>query len=343
MLYDGTCVKQEQCPCKLKGKTFPPKSEITRDCNTCTCRNGVWACTSLTCGSRCAAIGDPHYVTFDGKKYDFMGKCSYYLMQTDDMTVEAENVVCSGAISENMNLLPSFSSELPSCTKSLTIKFKDNGKMKTIKLKQGGFVLVDGFEVTKLPKEMANGGVRIIQASSTFILVDFQDGVRVWWDGITRAYIDAPASYRGKTKGLCGTFNANMKDDFLTPEGDIETAVSPFANKWQTKESCEYVNNDIVPHPCQANIEMKDKADRICSKIKEKVFEECHWLVDPESFFIDCLFDVCACKGDVNHCGCPILAAYAAECTRQGTVLNWRHKVTECSKFKIFISGMQLV
>lgn len=51
------------------------------------------------------------------------------------------------------------------------------------------------------------------------IPVDFHDGVKIWWDGATRAYIDAPTSYRGKTQGLCGTFNSNMQDDFLTPEG----------------------------------------------------------------------------------------------------------------------------
>jgi integrin beta 3 len=55
----------------------------------------------------------------------------------------------------------------------------------------------------------------------TIISVDFHDGIQVWWDGATRAYIDAPASYRGKTKGLCGTFNSNMQDDFLTPEGTL--------------------------------------------------------------------------------------------------------------------------
>lgn len=240
MLNDGACVRQEMCPCKLKGRVFPPKSQIRRDCNTCTCEEGNWKCTALTCGSRCAAVGDPHYVTFDGKRFDFMGKCSYYLMKTDGISVEAENVACSGAISENMNFLPSVTTEMPSCTKSLTIKFNDDaGQQRVIKLKQGGFVLLDGFEVPKLPRELSNGAVKIRQASSSFVIgescgffsifillnpfdcftVEFHEGATVWWDGATRAYIDAPASYRGKTQGLCGTFNSNMQDDFLTPEG----------------------------------------------------------------------------------------------------------------------------
>lgn len=171
MLSDGACVKEEMCPCRLKGKVFAPKSKITRDCNTCTCERGNWKCTSMTCGARCAAVGDPHYVTFDGKRYDFMGKCSYFLMKTDEISVEAENVACSGAISENMNFLPSFTTELPSCTKSLTVKFNDDSsQLRTIKLKQGGLVLLDGFEVPKLPRELSNGAVKIRQASSSFVI-----------------------------------------------------------------------------------------------------------------------------------------------------------------------------
>jgi von Willebrand factor len=99
-LHNGTCIELDRCPCKLRAKEFPPGAKIQRDCNMCSCENGEWKCSDLNCGARCSAIGDPHYVTFDGKHYSFMGKCSYYLLKTDDLSVEAENVPCHGTISE---------------------------------------------------------------------------------------------------------------------------------------------------------------------------------------------------------------------------------------------------
>lgn len=95
--HDGNCIRIEECPCKLRGKTFKAGKEIKKDCNKCKCENGVWKCSDLTCGSRCGAIGDPHYQTFDGKHFDFMGKCSYYLLKMDDnLEITAENVACPG-------------------------------------------------------------------------------------------------------------------------------------------------------------------------------------------------------------------------------------------------------
>jgi von Willebrand factor len=110
-------------------------------------------------------------------------------MKSVNVTIEAENVACSGAFSENMNTLDSphpmtslssSSSVLPSCTKSLTIKFSDNrssssnvdggSQPRIIRLKQAKLVLVDGYEISKLPWDSFDGNTKIRQASSTFIV-----------------------------------------------------------------------------------------------------------------------------------------------------------------------------
>lgn len=131
--------------------------------------------------------------------------------------------------------------DMPSCTKSVTLKVTHENQTVIIQLKQGRQIHIDGNDITKIPLQIFNGLVRIRLASSTMLMVTIRDGLKLWWDGMTRVYIDAPASYRGRTQGLCGTFDSNQQNDFLTPEGDIESSVASFANKWRTKEMCDFV------------------------------------------------------------------------------------------------------
>lgn len=74
-------------------------------------------------------------------------------------------------------------------------------------------------------------------------------------------------------QGLCGTFNSNQKDDFLTPEGDIEQSIIPFANKWKTGEKCDDSPNKETPHPCEVNVHNKITAEKLCGKLKSQLFE----------------------------------------------------------------------
>lgn len=262
-----------------------------------------------------------------------MGKCSYTLLKSGHITIDAENVACSGQISADHGFARV---DQPACTKSVTITLRNGTQQRNdrIRLEQGRVVTVNGELVKRLPVRIFGGVVRIREASSFMLTVTLYDGLQIWWDGVTNVYIDAPPAYRNRTSGLCGTFNANSQDDFLTPEGDVESAVAAFANKWRTKETCQFVpNGNDVPHPCQLNMENKEAAMRACAILKAKEFADCHWHVDPDVFYEDCMYDMCACKGqDVGKCLCPILSAYAAQCAQQGVGLNWRHNVRECGK-----------
>ncbi|XP_068082174.1 hemocytin [Anabrus simplex] len=322
VLHNQECIERKQCPCQLRGRVFQPGESIPKDCNTCTCVEGKWVCTQVNCGSRCGSVGDPHYITFDGFRYDFMGKCSYYLVKGTNYSIETENVPCLGAISENMFFASSSTS--PSCTKAVTVRLGDQ----VIRLKQNREVLVNGAEVRSLPVVVAGAYIHI--ASSIFLLVEMPNGLVVWWDGATRVYVDAPAILHGQTQGLCGTFNMNQKDDFLTPEGDVEQSVTAFANKWKTQEKCEDEPEKDPSNPCDVNIHNKAVAQKYCSKLHGPLFESCNWLVDYEPYYQDCMFDLCSCQQKIGQCLCPIMAAYAKECARKGVNIDWRNTVREC-------------
>jgi len=77
------------------------------------------------------------------------------------------------------------SADSPSCVKTVTITFKDT----FIKLKFP--ILFDG--------------ARIRIASSIFMVIHLPNALEVWWDGVSRVYINAPAEFHGKL--LCLVFH----------------------------------------------------------------------------------------------------------------------------------------
>lgn len=55
--HEAKCIRVDECPCVLRGKTLKPGSIVKKDCNTCKCEKGIWKCSDKSCGSRCSVIG----------------------------------------------------------------------------------------------------------------------------------------------------------------------------------------------------------------------------------------------------------------------------------------------
>lgn len=153
--------------------------------------------------------------------------------------------------------------------------------------------------------------------------------------GYTYAYIDAPASYSNKTKGLCGNFDNNPDNDFTTPEGDAEVLPENFGEKWCAGENCDdSQEKPDAQHPCQANRQnQQQQAIQVCGLLRSNIFAACHQFVDPEPYLENCMYDMCACQGDAAQCKCTIFSAYANECKRHGKNINWRQSMKECGIF----------
>ena len=54
--------------------------------------------------------------------------------------------------------------------------------------------------------------------------------------------MDAPGSLKGSGAllgGLCGNFNGDAQDDFMTPEGDVEAEEAEFGDRSESRiETC---------------------------------------------------------------------------------------------------------
>lgn len=76
-------------------------------------------------------------------------------------------------------------------------------------------------------------------------------------------------------QGLCGNFNDDQSDDFLTPSGGLpEARSSIFAESWKVQEFC--------PHPqdledlCEIHPHRKSWSQQKCGILKSDVFAACH-------------------------------------------------------------------
>ncbi|XP_022255312.1 hemocytin-like [Limulus polyphemus] len=324
VLNKGRCISQEECPCDHQGREYASGEEMQQDCNTCLCQGGQWICTKEICPALCSVTGDAHYTTFDGKRYDFKGTCSYYLVYNDNFTVEEDNLACTGDLTahgfrrQNGNFF--------SCMKSVNIRSPEGT---VVKLKQNLEVIVNGEDINFLP--LSAPGIFVTRISGQYIQAKLSNGLSVYWDGKRRIYIEAPSALYGRTKGFCGTFNRNQADDFLTREGDKETNPVDFGNKWKVKEKCpDAFLGDETTSPCDGNQERQAIGETLCNQMMESIFKSCHQHVAVAPYYEMCLYDVCACEEGLESCACSAIAHYAEACSRQKILVNWRPHMPEC-------------
>lgn len=62
--------------------------------------------------------------------------------------------------------------------------------------------------------------------------VTINSGLTILFDGKDRVYIRAKPVLCSKLRGMCGNFNAQTKDDFWTPVGDIAANANDFGDEW---------------------------------------------------------------------------------------------------------------
>ncbi|XP_022909389.2 von Willebrand factor-like [Onthophagus taurus] len=322
-LHEGKCIYAEDCPCYRDGKWYEPGSSVPdlppQECNTCVCENGQWQCTEKICTDEGGCWGDPHFTTFDGRKYDFMGKCSYYVVRGNGF-----DIICDHFIRRSNAFVKDYESALPSHCARVIIEVENN----IISLEQNHVVRINDQQISWLPHSVS--GIQISRPSSQFTQVTLRNHVGISWSGYDRITVSVPTTMRGHIYGLFGTYNKDQSDDFTLPNGTIVNDANTFGHSWVVPGSCgsENVNTDPVPHPCDVNPAMKPISEKNCAVLKSPLFEGCS--DDVESSYEECVFDGCMCPDDSPSCLCDFYAQQGEMCAARGILIDWREEIPEC-------------
>ncbi|KAG8578217.1 hypothetical protein GDO81_010425 [Engystomops pustulosus] len=311
ILDNGSCVSVTSCPCIYHGTAYPAGSKIEQECSMCICTGGVWNCTEHECPAECSVVGDSHFTTFDGRYFTFLGLCQYILVKgtgKDKFTLTLQKSPCEPHSDHT-------------CIQSITLVLDEDINKQVTILRNG--------DVHFGPNQglMLNGEIEVRNLSSMFVQLKTKFGIRIQFaKGGDRLYIQASSSWKRRTLGLCGTFNGNLRDDFLSPAGMIEGTPQLHANAWKISSACLTPVNIPVIDPCDTNLQNVGYASH-CDVINQELFAPCHAYVSPGLYYQLCRFDACKCG---SNCLCNSLAHYAYICNKHGVSINFRSQVSSC-------------
>ncbi|XP_041059043.1 mucin-2-like [Carcharodon carcharias] len=319
----NTCIKKAECPCEHDGEIYESGKTRTTSCQSCTCESGAWSCSHLKCPGRCKIEEATCVTTFDNNYYCMIGECSYYAVSTEDWTIMVEIHQCQAAFKQ-------------SCLQRVTLTKNQTSFVFT----NDGKIHLDQNVVT-MP--LRTGGITIFQQSSMYIQVVTTFGLKMQVQifPAMQLYISLSEDLKEITKGLCGVFNDNAEDDFLSQGGIVESTPITFANSWKFKDSCP---DAIIPPPCVSSENEKYAKDN-CRSIKDPngPFSICHSAIDSVHYYEMCVAATCACE-NINDCLCAGLGVYVHECAAHGIIVkNWRRNIcnTPCANTQVFENDMR--
>ncbi|MBN3296723.1 FCGBP protein, partial [Amia calva] len=335
VLSGGKCVSTEDCGCWINGQYYEKEETfVALDCKTkCKCLG--WdnvTCSPVSCqdnevckvkdGTRgcyqanvvtCHIFGDPHYLTFDEKIYNFQGSCNYTVAKTCGNTTVRFTVTSRNERQGN-----------PSLSTLNSVSLEVHGLY--ITLRKDKKVYANG----SLVRPPVNEPRVKVSQQGAYIQVETSFGLRLLFDG-NQLFVQIDERYKANMCGLCGTYTDRQGDDFTTPSGTVADTVEEFGNSWRVQDD-EWTCPSNPPPPLPScDPDLKAEAQRECSILYSPLgpFTGCHWFVHPQPYEESCIYDHCASRGDRRQL-CSSLESYAAACeVAEADLEEWR-EATVC-------------
>uniref|UniRef100_A0A8I3MJB0 Zonadhesin n=1 Tax=Canis lupus familiaris TaxID=9615 RepID=A0A8I3MJB0_CANLF len=294
LFRESNCIRASSCNCFYNNKSYkvrPPGCQST---------------------GTCAVYGDPHQVTFDGRHFSFLGKCTYILAQTCGNSTEPFFRVAAkneDRGQKGMSYLSKIYVTLPGVT---------------ITLLKGRETLVGGRQVT-LPAIPSKG----IFLASSGRFVELQTfGLRVRWDGDQQLFMNVHSTYSRKLCGFCGNYDGDSGNDNWKPDGTPALNAEELGNSWQMAEDedKECPKNTTNPSSCNSGFLNSLSGLLYCGRLTDThgAFEACLPHLKTSRFFKNCILDGCKSEG-LQSGLCLHMAVLTEICQEAGyPVKPWR-------------------
>ncbi|XP_038819196.1 zonadhesin-like [Salvelinus namaycush] len=277
---------------------------------------GDGSSVTRTDAGTCTVHSNPHYSTFDGANFRFVGPCTYVLTRVCSPSAPSETPLSHFSV-EVKNELRGNSS----VSAVQHVKVEVENLRVSLHKRQNHRVMVNGIW-RKLPLSL-NGGTVNIQGNAASIVVETNFNLFVSYNDAGAVHITVPVSYSGKVCGMCGNFNHLRDDDYRTPGSSEAEDSATFGQNWQS-EACDLT---VVPIECQPTDEAAYASEPYCGSLisRHGPFSGCQSVLGAESYFRSCVAGMCGADGDPEVL-CEALQSYSDMCLKAGVLVPaWRN------------------
>ncbi|XP_058925316.2 mucin-6 [Kogia breviceps] len=248
----------------------------------------------------CSTWGAGHFSTFDGHVYDFLGTCNYiFAAMCKDASSTFSVQLRRGPSGNISRVIVELGASVVAVQKAV-ISVKDVG---VVSLPYTG----NGLQITPFGQS-----VRLAAKQLELELV-------VMWGPGSHLMVLVEKKHMGKMCGLCGNFDGEKTNEFLSEDGQLlePPKYAALQKLDDPNEICAY---EAIPSP---RVPQAANA-QACIQLLTLVSPECN--VSKEPFLLSCQADMAACaQPSRHHCSCATLSEYSRQCSMAGQpVNNWR-------------------
>ncbi|XP_016141424.1 alpha-tectorin [Sinocyclocheilus grahami] len=342
VLNGKSCILSQNCGCYTDGKYYEPKqlfwnSDCTKRCQCigrnliqcdprrckaeeeCVLRHSVRGCFARR-NQHCVASGGGVFRTFDGASLRLPASCSFVL-----------STICHKLPELSFQLIANFDKwSTPNLTTISHAYLYINEENILI---SGNTVKVNG---TPVSVPFVTGLMTRVSTSEGFLVIDTPQDIQVRYNRFNTLSITMGPRLQNKVCGLCGNFNGDPTDDYITSRGKPAVSALELAQSWKTngmQNSCDETQYVALAQSCDNTAVSELQGEDNCLKLTDLkgFFQPCHGLLDPHPFYQSCYMDGCYNHRKAQVCGS--MAAYAEACRSFGTLTTKWIAQENCSEW----------